>query len=187
MEEKSKRGVIFSESPFRPSHPLKVLFFDKEHSSLLFAVIILFLVSTICIAFGYIALFPTLKSPVLNLEAQNVNIKPTLVNSRITPPTPTVDQINLDQISVQVLNGSGISGQAGKVKTLISDLNFKDIQIGNADSQNQPHTIVNYSSNLNSTDLKPLVDLLQKEFTKVSLVSESKLTPFNIVIITGKS
>ena len=50
-----------------------------------------------------------------------------------TTPTPS-EEVKLSDYSVQILNGSGIPGEAGKVVDLLKKEGFSDLKTGNADS-----------------------------------------------------
>ena len=50
----------------------------------------------------------------------------------VLSPTPTV-AVKRSALSVQVLNGSGLSGAAGKVKDLLESLGYVNVSTGNAD------------------------------------------------------
>src|SRR3989344_3619400 len=48
--------------------------------------------------------------------------------------TPTPVEFDRASLSVQVLNGSGVSGEAGRMETYLSDLGYENTEIGNADN-----------------------------------------------------
>ena len=57
--------------------------------------------------------------------------------------TPTPEALeNLSQYTVQVLNGSGIAGEAAKASDLLKDAGFADIDIGNAQEYDYTDTEV---------------------------------------------
>lgn len=47
---------------------------------------------------------------------------------------------------LKILNGSGIKGEADKLKLALSPLNFDDVQTGNADTYNYTKTIISYKT-----------------------------------------
>lgn len=49
-------------------------------------------------------------------------------------PTPSAEKVDLSQYKISVLNGSGIPGEAGKVKAALEKEGFKSIDTANADS-----------------------------------------------------
>lgn len=59
-----------------------------------------------------------------------------------TPTASPPASIKRDDIKLQVLNGSGVSGLAGKAKTYLEDLGYKDVAVGNASVSNLTETVI---------------------------------------------
>src|SRR3990167_8781050 len=55
-----------------------------------------------------------------------INEEPTLM------PTPTLMEVDKSEVKIQVLNGTGIAGGAGILKTKLEGLGFSGIEVGNA-------------------------------------------------------
>ena len=49
-----------------------------------------------------------------------------------------------EDISIEVLNGNGVAGIAGRYGAMIAELGFNDVQWGNADRSDYPQTIIKY-------------------------------------------
>lgn len=52
----------------------------------------------------------------------------------VTPtetPSPTVEAVDLTNYKVQVLNGTGITGEAARIKTMLTEAGFAEIEVGN--------------------------------------------------------
>jgi len=60
---------------------------------------------------------------------------PTPTSAESVTPTPTAE-VKMETYKVSILNGSGIPGEAGKVKDLLTKEGFKEITTGNAESYN---------------------------------------------------
>lgn len=80
-------------------------------------------------------------------------ITPTL-STTVSPtvtPSPTPDpKADLSKLKVSVLNGSGVSGEAGKVKTLLTEKGFLagNVTAGNANASNHKDTVVSLKANV---------------------------------------
>jgi hypothetical protein len=99
-------------------------------------------------------------------------------------PSPTPMTVSKDQLKVQVLNGTGIPGEAGLLQKAMQDLGFTSIDTGNADTKDYTKTEVSYSSNV-SDDVRAEVSAkLQSMYTTV-MVSDVVPSGVDIKVITG--
>lgn len=110
--------------------------------------------------------------------------------SSITPTSiPTsAPTINFDSLKIQVLNGSGVAGEAVKVTDLLSQNKFKVTKTGNASNFNFLETQIETTKSISPQIVDLLIKSLEKEY--ISTVSATKLNDLNeydIVITTGKS
>jgi hypothetical protein len=104
-------------------------------------------------------------------------------------PTPVEEEVDLTGVTISILNGSGIAGEAGKVKNLLSENGFTadNIQAGNADSYDYEDISVSVKSDL-SEKVYEAIDSALSEVYDVKL-SEDELqdsSSFDVVIIVGK-
>jgi hypothetical protein len=110
----------------------------------------------------------------------------------ITPqvePTPTASSsasFKREELKIQVLNGSGVSGAAGKAKTLLESLGYKDIDTGNASMSDLAQTEVAVKDTA-----KDFIDLIIKDLSKNYSATESSKSlsassKFDVVITLGK-
>lgn len=68
--------------------------------------------------------------------------EPTPTPESTSSPTPVPEETTgINELSVQVLNGSGVSGAAASVRDLLAN-DFDEIEVGNADSSNNIETTV---------------------------------------------
>lgn len=91
-------------------------------------------------------------------------------------PTVTVEQtkvieVDLAEYSIEVLNGSGISGVASELKTALTTDGFKVISAGNADKSDYTNTIISAKKKVSSAYLVKLKENLKKTYI---LDSDSK-------------
>jgi hypothetical protein len=99
-------------------------------------------------------------------------------------PIPTQVEFDRDEISIQILNGSGISGAAGDLSDKMEDLGYSDIEVGNASNQDYETTNVTFSSSLPDEVVDEITEMLEDMYEDVD--SETGSTDeYDIEIITG--
>jgi len=107
-------------------------------------------------------------------------------NTEATPEPTASTSLKREDVKVQVLNGSGVSGAAGKVKTLLEGLGYKDVDTGNASSTDVAVTEVSVKESKKEF-VKLVIKDLAKSYEAVEaskpLVASSK---YDIVITLGK-
>jgi len=94
-------------------------------------------------------------------------------------PTPTTTPINLADYSVEILNGSGISGEATRVKNLLETATFETFSIGNASSYDYTNTEVSMKQDVPEVVFASLQDAL----TEYSLITADVLDATDTVDI----
>jgi LCP family protein required for cell wall assembly len=97
------------------------------------------------------------------------------------PTAPTLDAISPSKVNVQVLNGSGISGEAGQAGSDLTGKGFNVVGTGDAANFSYTDNVIEYAA---SSDL-PAVNTLKAELSNVQVVQNSSLTPGTIELITG--
>ncbi len=111
------------------------------------------------------------------------------VVENIPQNTPTsIPTINIDSLKIQVLNGSGITGEATKVSTLLSQNKFKVANTGNAPNYDFVKTEIQTKELVSTQIIDLLVESLEKDYT--STVSATKLpesSEYDIIVTTGKT
>ena len=110
--------------------------------------------------------------------------------SPTTEPTeePTPDEVAKDAYTISILNGSGIAGEASKVKTLIEDADFVVESTGNAENYDYDKTIIQAGSDVSISWLNELKAVLKKNYqlqTSVEDIASGAST--DVVIIVGKN
>ncbi|MFZ3301911.1 MAG: LytR C-terminal domain-containing protein [Microgenomates group bacterium] len=103
-----------------------------------------------------------------------------------TPVASTTPTVKRDGLKVQVLNGSGVSGAAGKAKTLLEGLGYTSVDTGNASSSDFANTEVAVKESA-----KEYLDLVIKDLSKeYEATAAAKVLPtsskYDIVITLGK-
>lgn len=112
---------------------------------------------------------------------------PTVAPIVESTPTPTpVSTLKKDEIKIRVLNGSGVSGAAGKAKTLLEAAGYKNVDTGNASMSDLAQTEIAIKA-----DKKEYLDLVIKDLAKsYSAVEATKplvaTSKYDLVITLGK-
>ena len=103
------------------------------------------------------------------------------VEEEATPaPEENVDK---SSITVEILNGTGISGEAGFLRGKLEALGFKNISAGNASSSDNETTVVTFSDDLASSIVDEITQLLKKTYN--DLTTKTSSSGKDISIITG--
>jgi hypothetical protein len=111
----------------------------------------------------------------------NLSSAPPLVIS----PTPT--SIPNTAFKIQVLNGSGVAGQAGAVTQLLAKNDFSVAATGNADNFNYDQTQIQTKSSVPLTVMAQITQSLQSDFDPSILTKKlPESSEFDIIITTGK-
>lgn len=93
---------------------------------------------------------------------------PTTTVTVINQPTPAASSsatIDLTKYPINIMNGSGIVGEAGKVKTLVETAGFKVAKTGNASSYDFTKTVIKAKADVPAEFLAQLSTTLSKTYT----------------------
>jgi hypothetical protein len=102
-------------------------------------------------------------------------------------PTPSVtpEPVELSEISVSVLNGSGIPGEASVVQALLEDAGFTDIDTGNADSYDFLDTGVSVKTGLSRFVYNSIEEALGTDYSIVESDELDEDSTYDVIIIVG--
>lgn len=146
------------------------------------------IVATVSLVAFFISLFfillgfDIIPNPFKNFT-KNKTIQPVAIPS--ISPSPTPLPIDKSTIKIQILNGSGISGQARVTSNALTPLGYSDITTGNADESTASATIIIYKKTVPKTIVDEISDALKKIFSTVN-TEETIQSDFDISIITGQ-
>lgn len=111
--------------------------------------------------------------------------KQVVVSNTPTPTSVEKAKFKKEDIKIQVLNGSGIAGQAGKLKDQLETLAYDNIEIGNAEGPISNATIVIFSENVAQNLQDEILIELKKTFTSVDSQQLPVTEGFDVAITTG--
>lgn len=111
----------------------------------------------------------------------------TIQPEKETPPVTPTPALTRADIKIQVLNGSGTPGAAGKTADFLEDKGYEDIKTGNADSYDYEKTVVKIKE-----DKKDYLELLRSDLSgEYTLAADTETletdSSFDAIIILGAS
>ena len=99
-------------------------------------------------------------------------------------PTETPEPVDKEDVSIEVLNGTGIAGEAGALRDKLATLGYSDIETGNADETDHEVTSVTFSSTLDEAIVDEITELLEETYEEVD-VNTSSSSSVDVQIIIG--
>lgn len=116
-----------------------------------------------------------------------VTVEPTISESveTTTTPEPTVTEKVKVGPSIQVQNGSGTEGVAGKMQTALQDKGYDSVETGNADNFDYTGATIKAKDTALATAKKIKTQLTDYTFAE-EIATLSEDSDFDIIIIVGK-
>ena len=111
---------------------------------------------------------------------------PVVIGSETVAPTPTASTKPVDktEVSVEIQNGTGTTGGAAYLKTLLTGLGYSDFKVGNASSTSNVTTTVTFASALEIAVKDEIVAKLKEVYKEVD-DRDSTTQKTDVVIVTG--
>lgn len=111
------------------------------------------------------------------------NITP--IEDSATPiPTKSPEPVKKSEVSIEVQNGTGITGEAKFLQDKLKTLGYSDITVGNADKTDYTETVVTFKKTLSQVAQDEIKKELEKIYKEVN-VKTSSTQKSDVVIITG--
>lgn len=107
------------------------------------------------------------------------------LNATVVPTATPVSSVKRDTIKLQILNGSGVSGLAGKAKTYLEGLGYKDVQTGNASKSNLTETTVSVKDSKKEMTETVVADLSKNYIVAKETEVLSSTSKYDFVITLG--
>lgn len=130
------------------------------------------------------------KSETISIDTTNEDTLTTPVTQQtpepVESPTPsaTPKAVAKSSVSIEIQNGTGVTGEAAYLQNQLKDLGYTKISVGNASSQDATVTTVTFSKSLSSDVVDELTKKLQSLYQEVS-VKTSSTQLGDAVIVTG--
>jgi hypothetical protein len=114
-------------------------------------------------------------------------------NDTVTPfatqetPTPIGEEkVDKDALKIQIQNGTGTPGDAGKLEKSLNSLGYTEISTGNASNYNYEAAEVTFGSDFPENYKEELMDALRSMYSSVE-EGNASLGDNDAVLITGKA
>ncbi len=167
QQESPEEERVASKDSFSFTDTDDVVTVEKKKSVLFFFVIafLAFVVGLGGIAGGYYLL----KSDTIDFSKISMPAIPFLTQATPTEePTPTSEPtakpVDLKAYTVRILNGSGVTGEAAKLKAVLTDAGFTVGETGNADNSDYTETVISAQTSVDQGYLKELTETLKKSY-----------------------
>jgi len=113
------------------------------------------------------------------------NVTPIENKETSTPiPTKSPEPVKKSEVSIEIQNGTGITGEAKLLQDKLKALGYTDITVGNSSSTDNTETTVTFLKNLSQTAQDEIKKELESFYKKVN-VKTSSTQKSDVVIITG--
>lgn len=112
---------------------------------------------------------------------------PTPALTQTPTPTPSASAAPVDKtsIKIEVLNGTGVPGEASFLEKELSELGYEDTTASNADDQSQTETVATYSRELSAVVADEITARLEELYEKVRTRRATISGGFDLSITTG--
>lgn len=150
-----------AQDPKEESKPEEVMSLDGDSSGFGWKKLILTILIIVPIgflAFGGFLYF----SKNMNLDLVKKQSEKKLVIPETPTATPTPEEVDKEEFTIEVQNGSGIAGEGATVGELLEDEGFKVGDIGNADKSNYDETIITVSDEVSDEFIDELTKVLEE-------------------------
>lgn len=147
--------------------------------------IFIFSVSILLSIVGGFFIYQSGSSKTINENIQQVTPSLTPVENPRVSPTPTPEEVDVSKYEIAVLNGSGINGEAAKLKKQLETERFTVSSIGNADSLNSQKTVVQIKKNVPKEFLDKLEGFLGKEYILDDPKELNESEKFDAIVTIG--
>lgn len=101
------------------------------------------------------------------------------------PPTPTLEEVNLEAYKIGVQNGSGIAREGAKVKETLEKAGFKVSAVGNADNSDYTETIITVSEKIEDGFIDELTKVLEERGSVGKIEKFAKGEDGEVLVIIG--
>ncbi len=100
-------------------------------------------------------------------------------------PTPLATPADKTKVSISVLNGTGIAGEAGLLVDQLKQLGYTDVKAGNATTQDATDTQVTFAESVGQDVVAEITSKLQSIYTNVTTNNSTLPSGIDIQIVTG--
>lgn len=99
-------------------------------------------------------------------------------------PTATATPVDKSDVSIEIQNGTGITGEAAYLQGILKSMGFSDIKVGNAGDTNHETTTVTFAKSLSSAIVDEITKKLESTYKDVE-TKTSSTQKTDVLIVTG--
>ncbi|MBD3366345.1 hypothetical protein GF360_03335 [candidate division WWE3 bacterium] len=120
-------------------------------------------------------------------ESSEENEETTETQEEVEETAPTPAETLLEEVALQILNGSGVAGEAGATQEILEAEGFEDISVGNADNFDYTKTQVQVKASVGSNVYETIERALNSEF-EVGQAAETldATADYDVILIVGE-
>lgn len=109
----------------------------------------------------------------------------TATSSPSTSPVASPTSADKSKLTVEVLNGTGVPGEAAYLQGQLKNLGYEDIKTANASSQSETLTTITFAKSVPDSVQDELEAKMKTIYTEVKVTTSSTLSGIDIRILTG--
>lgn len=123
-------------------------------------------------------------------KEQNTGISPTPTVEGLSGPTSTPtatttpSPVDKSGVSIEIQNGTGITGEAAYLQGILKSMGYSDIKVANADADNHETTTVTFAKSLSSGVVDEITKKLESTYKDVE-TKTSSTQKTDVLIVTG--
>lgn len=107
-------------------------------------------------------------------------------DSTTTPePTPETREVEKSEVRIEVLNGTGTPGEASFLQGELEELGYEEIEVANAESQDETTTTVTFADDLPEEIVEEITEALEEIYDSVETETGGLSGDLDIRILTG--
>lgn len=180
MQEDFAQKPVVQQGPIQPSgYSTQVK--SKDNGSKWIVVFILLLI----LGGGGIFFFTSTANKPIAIPTPTYGVVPIETIPTSTPlPTKTPEPVVKSSITIEIQNGTGITGEAKLLQDKLKQLGYSEITVGNADTTDNTETTVTFKKTLSPTAQDTLKSELE-DFYKTVNTKTSTTQKVDVLIITG--
>lgn len=124
-------------------------------------------------------------SPFTKSASPTPSASPFVQSSPFSEPSPSVEDVDKSEVSIRILNGSGVTGKASAVKDFLEELGWTVATIGNADNSDYASTEVRFKEDSRKFEDSIISDLSDKYDASVSSDDLESSDSADIEVVVG--
>lgn len=151
---------------------------DKTKTIILVVVFIILLLVFISLKLFLPKLFKSSKPP----TAQKIIATPTVQVVPSFTPTPTINYLKSEDLKIKIINSSGVSNQAAKIKQFLTQLEYKQIATASTPVITANKNQISFSPDVSPESKQKIIQKVEELIGSVIEVDSSELSTYNIII-----